>query len=168
MTVDELNAVSADGFVKAVGFVAEHSPWVALRAAGRRPFSTAEGVAAAFDAIIAGATADERLGLLKAHPDLAGKAAVAADLTAESRQEQASAGLDAMSPAEHERFQALNAAYRERFGFPFVICVREHTRASILDQFDDRLRSTAEAELETGLREVCKIIRLRLVDAVSA
>jgi OHCU decarboxylase len=105
---------------------------------------------------------EQRLALIRAHPDLAGRAAVAGELTAHSAAEQSSAGLDRLTPDEYERFTRANAAYRERFGFPFVICVREHTKESILAGADARLQRAPEDEERTALEEIAKIARLRL------
>jgi OHCU decarboxylase len=112
-------------------------------------------------------SAAEQLALIQAHPDLAGRAAIAKELTAESAREQASARLDQLTPAQFARFQELNSAYRQRFGFPFIICVREHTRARILTNFEQRIEHTWEEELATALIEIGKIASLRLQDTVS-
>jgi OHCU decarboxylase len=109
-----------------------------------------------------------RLALIHAHPDLAGRAAIAGVLTPESSREQASARLDRLTAEEYARFQQLNSAYRERFGFPFIICVREHTLASILEQFERRLNHDRAAEMTTALTEIGKIASLRLHDTVRA
>jgi OHCU decarboxylase len=110
---------------------------------------------------------NRQLALIRAHPDLAGKAAVAGELTAESTREQSSAGLDRLTPEEFARFTELNTAYRERFAFPFIICVREHTKASILGQFAERLGHSHDQEIAFALGEVAKIARLRLFDRVA-
>lgn len=157
--IHDFNTLSSDAFVARYRGVVEHSPWVVERAAARRPFADlAEGIAA----VLADATADERLSVIRAHPELAGRAAVAGTLTAESRSEQASAGLDRMTPQEFERFHGLNAAYRDRFGFPFVICVRRTDRAGILRAMAERLDHDRETEVATALEEIGHIVRLRL------
>jgi OHCU decarboxylase len=109
---------------------------------------------------------EEQLDLIRAHPDLAGKAAIAGDLTDDSRREQSSAGLDNLTPEQFATFTRLNAAYRARFGFPFIVCVREHTRDSILASFETRLGNDAEQERARALEEIGKIAHLRLFDAV--
>jgi OHCU decarboxylase len=109
---------------------------------------------------------DQQIALIRAHPDLAGRAAVAGELTEESAREQASARLDQLTPAQYAEFHRLNDAYRSKFGFPFVICVREHTRASILTNFSDRLALSRDQEAATALAEIGKIAGLRLRDAV--
>ena len=159
MTDSDFNAMSSEAFVARYASVVEHSPWVVERAATRRPFADlAEGIVAVLD----DATPEERLSVIRAHPELAGRAAIAGTLTEESRSEQASAGLDRMTRQEFERFHALNAAYGERFGFPFVICVRRTDRAGILRAMAERLANDREAEVETALTEIGHIVRLRL------
>ncbi|MGH2345763.1 MAG: 2-oxo-4-hydroxy-4-carboxy-5-ureidoimidazoline decarboxylase, partial [Chloroflexota bacterium] len=131
-----------------------------------RPFASIEQLYAVLCAGVQGAPEAEQLALIRAHPDLAGKAAIGGDLTDHSRREQSSAALDRLSHEQFAAFTRLNTAYRERFGFPFIICVRDHTRESILSSFETRLANGAEEERLTALAEVCKIARLRLFDAV--
>ncbi|WP_156840302.1 2-oxo-4-hydroxy-4-carboxy-5-ureidoimidazoline decarboxylase [Novosphingobium aquimarinum] len=140
----------------------EHSPWVEERA-DARPSSGDRH--ADLMAVVAEASDAERLALIRAHPELAGKAAVDRTLTDASAAEQASAGLDRLSPEEFERFHALNSAYRERFGFPFIICVRLTDKAGILAAMEARLAHTREEEIATAIAEIGKITRLRLEDA---
>ncbi|WP_336605233.1 2-oxo-4-hydroxy-4-carboxy-5-ureidoimidazoline decarboxylase [Phenylobacterium aquaticum] len=121
-----------EAFLAAFGHLYEHSPWVAERAWAKGPFAEPEALKAAFQTAIADASTAEQLALLRAHPQLADKAAIAQGLTADSAAEQASAGLDRLTEAEFGEFHALNAAYAERFGFPFIICVRLHDKAGIL------------------------------------
>ena len=155
----DFNTLSDRDFVTRYASVVEHSPWVVERAAARRPFDDlAEGIIA----VLADATPEERLSVIRAHPELAGRAAIAGTLTAASQSEQASAGLDRMTPEAFERFHSLNAAYRERFGFPFVICVRRTDRAGILRAMADRLTNDAETEVATAIDEIGHIVRLRL------
>jgi len=132
----------------------EHSPWVEARAAS---LSHADLMAA-----VHAATPEEQLGLIRAHPELAGKAAVDGTLTEASATEQASAGLDRLTPEEFDRFHALNAAYGEKFGFPFIICVRLTDKAGILAAMERRLGNDRAAEIATALDEIGKIVRLRL------
>jgi 2-oxo-4-hydroxy-4-carboxy-5-ureidoimidazoline decarboxylase len=150
-------------FVRRFGFLFEHSPWVVARAAARRPFADLHAglMQAVYDA-----TPEERLALIRAHPELAGKAAIDKTLTAESTAEQASAGLDRLTEAEFARFHELNARYRERFAFPFVICVRLTDKAGILAAMERRLGNDRDAELDAAIAEVGKIVRLRLEDAL--
>lgn len=161
MTQSIMDMPEAD-FICRFGFLFEHSPWVVERAAKRRPFGDLH---AGLMQVVADATDDERLALIRAHPELAGKAAIDRTLTAESTAEQASAGLDRLTEAEFARFHELNAAYRERFGFPFVICVRLTDKAGILAAMERRLGNDRETELAAAIYEVGEIVRLRLEDA---
>jgi len=154
-----------DDFVARFGSIYEHSPWIAERAweAEMGPANdTALGLAFALRCQFRMASPEERLGVLRAHPDLAGKLAAAKRLTADSTAEQASAGLDALTDAERARFTALNAAYTEKFGFPFIIAVRDNTKASILAAFEKRLANSAEQEFATACAQVERIAQLRL------
>ncbi|HVC82397.1 MAG TPA: 2-oxo-4-hydroxy-4-carboxy-5-ureidoimidazoline decarboxylase [Chloroflexota bacterium] len=168
VTLSWLNQASESEFTAAIGFVLEGSPHFAARAALSRPFASVEQLSAALWEEVERATETEQLALIRAHPDLAGKAAIAGDLTEDSRREQSSAGLDRLTPEQFAAFTRLNAAYREKFGFPFIICVREHTRESILSNFATRLDHNAAEERTTALAEIGKIARLRLFDAVRA
>src|SRR6201997_4145834 len=157
-----LNACSKDHFVAALANIFEHSPWIAERAASARPFA---GVNALFDAMktaVDHASADLRLTLIKGHPDLANKTQRAAGLTAESTAEQNSVGLDRLSDAEYEAFERVNNAYRAKFGFPYIICVRRHTKDSILRDFERRLPNDANKEIRTAIEEICRIAALRV------
>ena len=139
----------------------EHSPWVEERA-DARPSSGDRH--ADLMAVVRDASPEEQLALIRAHPELAGKAAVDGSLTDASAAEQASAGLDRLTQAEFDRFHALNAAYREKFGFPFIICVRLTDKAGILDAMERRLANDRDTEIATALREIGEIARLRLED----
>ena len=166
VTLNALNAADMLEFVRMVGHVFEHAPWVAERAARLRPFATVEALHAAMFAQIAEAPVETKLAAIANHPELAGKEVQTGAMTADSVSEQGSAGLDRLTPAEFERFQKLNRAYRERFGFPFMICVRHHTRASILSEFERRLAGTREEEIETALKQIFAITRLRIAARV--
>jgi len=163
VTLAELNAASRDAFVDAVGWVFEHSPWVAERAWQPGGFEGLDALDAALRAAMYAASDDAKLALIRAHPDLGEKVGV---LTEHSRREQSGLGLDRLAPDEYERFMATNAAYREKFGIPFVVCVREHTKESILENADARLANPREREIDTALGEIAKIARLRLEDAL--
>lgn len=139
----------------------EHSPWVEERADARP--SSGDRLADLL-AVLRDASAEEQLALIRAHPELAGKAAIDKTLTDASAAEQASAGLDRLTPHEYERFHALNAAYRERFGFPFIVCVRLTDKAGILDAMERRLSNDREAEIAEALHQIGQIVRLRLED----
>ncbi|SMB79035.1 2-oxo-4-hydroxy-4-carboxy-5-ureidoimidazoline decarboxylase [Deinococcus hopiensis] len=166
LTLPEINALPLPEFVRLFAGVLEHSPRYAERVATQRPFSTVEALAAAFVGTLQTDTPEQQLALIRAHPDLAGKAALAGDVTPESASEQASAGLDRLTPGEYAEFQRLNAAYHERFGLPYVVCVREHTKASILTGAAERLNHSPEQERVTALREIGKIATLRVLDLV--
>lgn len=139
----------------------EHSPWVEERADARR--STGDRHADLM-AVMYDATPEEQLALIRAHPELAGKAAIDRTLTEASTAEQASAGLDRLTPEEYAEFHRLNAAYRERFDFPFIICVRLTDKAGILAAMERRLANDREAEVATALEQIGEIVRLRLED----
>ncbi len=139
----------------------EHSPWVEARADAQP--STGDRHADLM-AVVHAASAEEQLALIRAHPELAGKAAIDKTLTEASASEQASAGLDRMTPAEYEQFHSFNAAYRARFGFPFIICVRLTDKAGILAAMQARLAHDRETEVATAIAQIGEIVRLRLED----
>jgi OHCU decarboxylase len=150
-------------FIARYGGIYEHSPWVAeLVAPLAAGLDDAGRLADLMADCVDNADAEQQLALIRAHPDLAGKAQVASELTADSTAEQASAGLDRCSRVEYEKFQALNDAYRQKFGFPFVMAVRGSSRAEILEAFSARLQNDYDEEFETALVEIHKIARLRL------
>ena len=152
-------------FVARYGGVFEHSAWIAERAfdGGALPARfDAALLHAALAAEFRGATEAERLGVLRAHPDLAGRLAVAGELTEDSRQEQAGAGLDRLSQAEFARFTDLNTRYQARFGFPFIIAVKGLSKDEILHAFENRIHHSRQEEFDTACHEVEKIARLRL------
>jgi 2-oxo-4-hydroxy-4-carboxy-5-ureidoimidazoline decarboxylase len=160
-----LETLDRDAFAALLGQAFEDAGWVADAVWQRAPFGSLDELDAALRAAVAEAPEARQVELVRAHPDLAGKAAIAGDLSATAASEQASAGLDRLTAAQHARFTELNAAYRERFGFPFVICVRDNTRDSILAAFEERLGHSREEELETALAQVVRIAHLRLEDA---
>jgi OHCU decarboxylase len=162
LTPDEAGALDEEAFVARFGTTYEHSPWVARGAWRRRPFDGFDSLARAFETTVLEAPVDRRLALVRSHPELAGREADEGALTVESTVEQASAGLNRLSPGELSRLRKLNAAYRTRFEFPLVVAVREHTKASIFAQGEARLESSPEEELGTALGEIFKIARLRL------
>jgi 2-oxo-4-hydroxy-4-carboxy-5-ureidoimidazoline decarboxylase len=168
VSLDTLNRMTPDAFTRALSGIVEHAPWVAAQAAGRRPYAT---LTALFDAIkqaILKQDGQGRLALLRGHPELAGLAARSGSMTAESVSEQQGAGLSALSGERAATFDALNAAYNARFGFPFIICVRRHGGDSILREFRRRLDQSVEAETETALAEVFRVVALRLDALVEA
>src|SRR6201996_7081466 len=167
-TLAGLNACSRDDFVAALANIFEHSPWIAEQAAAARPFSGLGALFAAMKSAAERAPAEMRLALIKAHPDLANKTQRAAGLTAESDAEQNSVGLDRLSDAEYEAFERINNAYRSRFGFPYIVCVRRQTKDSILRDFERRLPNDEAAEMKTSIEEICRIAALRLDQLVAA
>jgi len=160
--MEGVNALTRQAFVDRYGRLFEHSPWVAEDAYADRPFADEGELFAALRAAMYAAPRRRQLALIRAHPDLAGRAAVEGSLTASSEREQASAGLDRLTPDEFASFTRLNTAYRDRFGFPFVVCVREHTKESILRVATERLEHTRDEEVRVALEEIAKIARLRL------
>lgn len=167
MTLERLNALDRAAFVAAVGFAFEDAPWVADAAWSARPFASVGALWSAMMAAVNAAPPEQRLAIVRAHPDLAGRIARARGLSAAAAHEQSAAGLDALVPGEAQRLERGNAAYRERFGFPFVICAREHDAASIADALETRLQNDRERELATALNEAGKIARLRLEDVLA-
>ena len=150
-------------FIPRYGAIYEHSPWVAEQVAlFAADVADKDRLAELMADCVDNADTERQLALIRAHPDLAGKLQVAGELTADSTDEQASAGLDQCSKIEYERFQALNEAYKEKFGFPFVMAVRNSNRADILEAFSSRLQNDYDAEFETALTEIHKIARLRI------
>jgi OHCU decarboxylase len=166
LTIVQVNDLNEEEFVGRFGSLYEHSPWIAERAWHERPFGSLSELHGAFVRAMYNAPPARQLALVRAHPDLAGKAAITGELTPESTQEQASAGLDRLSPEEYEAFRRLNTAYREKFGFPMVVAVREHTKETILADVRARLRHSRSEEIETALAEIAKIAYLRLKDLV--
>lgn len=164
LTIAALNALDRAAFVAAVGHVFEHSPWIAAAAWEQRPFSDIAALHAAMCAVVAMAGEERQLGLIRAHPDLAGRVAMAGQLTPNSAREQAAAGLAALSTEERARLTGYNEAYKTRFGFPFVICVRANKHAAILAAFPGRLANSPSQEIATALAEIDKIAWLRLCD----
>ncbi|HEX9068273.1 MAG TPA: 2-oxo-4-hydroxy-4-carboxy-5-ureidoimidazoline decarboxylase [Ktedonobacterales bacterium] len=167
ITLSQLNALDRPGFVAALAGIFEGSPWIVEETWARRPFPS---VAALYDALAAtmlAAPIEKQLALIRAHPDLVGRAALAGTLTPASTAEQAAAGLDVLSSGEIAAFTRLNDDYKRRFDFPFVICARDHRKASILAGFEARLGNAREEEITTALGEVGKIARLRLRDTVT-
>ncbi len=167
IALQQVNALDAAGFVDRFGDIAEHSPWVAERAAAARPFTDREAMVLAFAAAMRGATPAAQAALLNAHPDLAGRAALAGAIAEDSKQEQAGAGLDRLTAAEFARFTALNSRYRERFGFPFILAVKGATKDQILAAFEARVDNDPAVEFETALAQVARIFRFRIEDRVA-
>jgi len=167
LTLLQLNQFSAPEFVRAVGPAFEHSPWIAETTWDKRPFANLEQLCAALCETVKNAGQEKQLALICAHPDLVGRAALAGTLTRESAGEQASAGLKELSPDEVLLFQKQNAAYKSKFGFPFVICARLNKKAAILAGFERRLKNSRAEEIKTALEEIFKIAELRLHDLIA-
>jgi len=167
LTLDALNQMSPEDFASAVGDAFELAPWVAESAATRRPFATVTALHAAMIGTVRAAPRERQAEFLRGHPDLAGKAARAGAITDESKREQASVGLDSLNEEEFARFHRLNDAYRAKFGIPFIVCVRRHTRDSILAQFERRLGHDAATEHAAAMQEVFFITRLRIAAKVT-
>jgi 2-oxo-4-hydroxy-4-carboxy-5-ureidoimidazoline decarboxylase len=166
LTPDRLNAADRNDFIAALGNVFEYSPWIAEAVETKRPFPTIAALCDAMLDVMAKAEPQQRLTLLRAHPDLANKTQRAAGLTEESVSEQDGAGLDRLSEREFTMFEELNSAYKQRFGFPFILCVRRHTRDSILDAFARRLQNTRDDEEQAAISEIGRIATLRLAALV--
>jgi OHCU decarboxylase len=167
LDIVQVGELDRPAFVARFGGVFEASPWVAEQAYAFGPFEDTAELYRAMAALVAKAPRERQLALIRAHPDLAGKAAIAGELTPESTAEQAAAGLDRLSPDQFARITALNAAYRERFDLPFIICAREHDADGIIAAMERRLHNTPEDEIGSSLEEIGRIARLRLDDLVA-
>lgn len=167
IALEQLNVAAVPEFVSALAGIFEHSPWIAERAAAARPFTSTVGLLDAMSAVIAAATNEEQLRLIRAHPELAGKAAIRNELTAESGREQKGAGLDSCTPEQFARLHELNKAYNERFGFPFILAVRGHDPASIIRCFEQRIGHEPAAEQQVALQQIGRIGGFRLADVVT-
>ena len=165
--LNNLNSLSRDDFVRVIGPAFEQSPWIAEVTWKKRPFASVEQLHEALCQTVQNADEEKQLELIRAHPDLVGRAAREGTLTRESTAEQASAGLNNLSPAEMELFRKQNAAYRERFGFPFIICARLNGKEAILEAFRIRLDHSRPQEIGAALDEIFKIASWRLQDLFS-
>jgi len=162
MTIADLNSLEHAQFVAAIGWVFEHSPWVAERAWAVRPFANVEQLHRVMVERVERALPEEQLALLRAHPDLGTRARVSEASSAE----QAGAGLDQLTQAEFERLRALNETYRDKFGFPFLFAVKGSTKHDILDALERRVQSSREEEYRVALHQVYRIARFRLEDTL--
>lgn len=163
--LDRLNMMSQESFLQLAGPWFEKSPWVAQRTFGKRPFASLDHLHQKLCATMFAATREDQLKLIAAHPDLAGR--LNPTLTSQSQREQMDAGLNSMSATEVDRLRRLNQRYRDKFGFPFVICARENKKDAILAALPKRLEHSREDEIQTALVEIGKIARLRMIDVVS-
>jgi OHCU decarboxylase len=159
-----LNELGREGFLRVIGPVFEHSPWIAELTWAKRPFESAATLHRALCETVLASDDPRKLALIRAHPDLAGRAARAGTLTPASTCEQASGGLDKLSAEEAALFDTYNREYRERFGFPFVICARQNKKEAMLAGFERRLKNSLQQEIEAALAEILKIAELRLHD----
>jgi len=164
--LDEINSLTGEEFVRIIGPVFEHSPWIAEAIWGERPFASLEELHLALCEMVESAGGEKQLALIRAHPDLVGQAALAGTLTRPSNSEQASSGLDKLAPGEIATFQTFNRTYHEKFGFPFVICARLNEKEAILAGFKKRLRNSRPEEIKTALEQIRQIAYLRLKDII--
>ena len=167
LTISQLNQSSRAEFVRVVGPVFEHSPWITEAAWLKRPFTGPAQLHQTLCETVKNSSEERQLALIRAHPDLVGRAALAGTLTCESNSEQAGAGLNRLSAEEIDLFQKQNAAYKNKFGFPFVICARLNKKDAILAGFERRLNHSRGQEIKTALEEIFKIAELRLRDLIS-
>jgi 2-oxo-4-hydroxy-4-carboxy-5-ureidoimidazoline decarboxylase len=164
VTLDAVNRMDRESFVAALGWVFEHSPWVAERAWPRRPFASVEALHQAMAAEVAGAPAAEQVALIRAHPDLGSRAR----MSSASSGEQAGAGLDHLTLEEYEQLHRLNSAYRDKFGFPFIYAVKGSTRQDILLALQQRLSNDPAAEHAIALTQIYRIAQIRLEETLHA
>ncbi len=167
MTLSELNQLTRDAFVRVVGPAFEHSPWIAEAAWPQRPFDNRDILRKTLCEVVGNSGTEKQIALIRAHPDLVGRAALVGTLTRASTGEQAAAGLDKLSPEEIRQFEDYNAAYKGKFGFPFVICARLNKKDAILAGFARRMNNSREQEIKTALEEIFRIAELRLTDLIS-
>jgi 2-oxo-4-hydroxy-4-carboxy-5-ureidoimidazoline decarboxylase len=166
-TLAQLNAADASAFHGHLGDVFEHAPWVATAIVDQRPFASTDALHRAMLAAVAARPEDARVALFNGHPELAGAAARLGDMTADSVREQGGLALGALGAEDSARWDGLNAAYRARFGFPFILCIKRHTRASALAAFAARLANDRATELAGTLAEIGRITRLRLAGRIA-
>ncbi|HTB83278.1 MAG TPA: 2-oxo-4-hydroxy-4-carboxy-5-ureidoimidazoline decarboxylase [Candidatus Sulfotelmatobacter sp.] len=165
-SINKINGLGQSEFVRVIGPVFEHSPWIAEQTYVQQPFAGLGNLHHALCETVKGSGEEKQLALIRAHPDLVGKLALAGKLTRESTNEQASAGLDKLSPEEISLFENQNAAYKNKFGFPFIICARLNKKEAILQGFESRLKHSREQEIPAALSEIFKIAELRLRDLI--
>jgi 2-oxo-4-hydroxy-4-carboxy-5-ureidoimidazoline decarboxylase len=166
ITLNHLNHIDAGGFTALLGAVFEHSPWIADKSAGGRPYADLASLHTAMCRQVEESDRAAQLALIRAHPKLAGKAALRGELTAESTREQQGAGLNLCSAEEFEKLHALNDAYNRKFGFPFIVAVRGHTRTSILALMERRLQNDSDTEMQQALQQIYQIALYRLQDMI--
>ena len=167
MTIEEINELDEESFTEELGPVFENSPWIARATWGVRPFRSGEDLLSELVSTVEKSEVSSQLSLIREHPDLAGRLAEAGQLTEESTREQAAAGLSEIDPETRATIREQNQIYREKFGFPFVICARLNNPDTILSAFEERLQQTRDDEIQTALGEIFKIASLRLVDLLA-
>ncbi|VWB40025.1 OHCU decarboxylase [Burkholderia lata] len=167
-TLEQLNTMAPSVFVAALSGIFEHSPWVAEVAAGERPFASIDALHKTMSGAVETGGEVRQLALINAHPELAGKAAVRGELTAESTREQSGAGLDQCTQEEFDKLLTLNRTYREKFGFPFILAVRGYDRHGIIANFESRVNHSRTEELRASLDQIYRIARFRLDDLIDA
>ena len=163
----ELNRGKDANFIAALGDVFEYSPWLVARTASARPFASRDALIDSLMVAMREAAEEEKLALIRAHPDLAGKAVRVGDLTDYSLHEQSSVGLDRLSDEEYDRFTRLNDTYKKTFGFPFIIAVLDHTKDSILAAFEDRLEGDRGSQIDEAIKNIGRIVSLRVLGTVT-
>jgi 2-oxo-4-hydroxy-4-carboxy-5-ureidoimidazoline decarboxylase len=167
-TLEQLNQASADAFVASLSGIFEHSPWVAEAAALQRPYASIDALHHTMSRAVETSGETKQLALINAHPELAGKAAVRGELTEESTREQSGAGLNQCTQEEFDKLQALNRAYREKFGFPFILAVRGYDRHGIIANFEARVNNSRADEMRASLDQIYRIARFRLDELIDA
>ena len=163
-SLSQLNQMSQSEFTDTLGAVFEDSPWVAQKAWQKRPFANLDSLHQRMVEVVQAATPDEQLALIRLHPDLGNKA----KMSESSVKEQAGVQLDQLNLEDFDRFQSLNNAYKNRFGFPFIVAVKNQTKDSILEAFEHRLNNSVDRERAQALAEIAKIARFRLEKIVLA
>jgi 2-oxo-4-hydroxy-4-carboxy-5-ureidoimidazoline decarboxylase len=164
LTIAELNQTDRETFVDLLGSVYERSPWVAERTWSEQPFSSIDDVHESMESAVRNVSREEKLQLLREHPDLGERT----EMTEASQKEQTSAGLDQLSPNQYEAFQRLNETYREKFGFPFIIAVKDESPSTIRAAMEERVDHSKSEEFQTALNEVHTIARFRLEDLLAS
>jgi 2-oxo-4-hydroxy-4-carboxy-5-ureidoimidazoline decarboxylase len=167
-TLEQLNNASTEAFVAALSGIFEHSPWVAEAAAGQRPYASVDVLHRTMSGAVEASGELKQLALINAHPELAGKAAVRGELTEESTREQSGAGLNLCTQEEFDKLQSLNRAYREKFGFPFILAVRGYDRHGIIANFESRVSNSRADEMRASLDQIYRIARFRLDELIDA
>lgn len=155
-----------NGFTLALADIFEHSPWIPSKTWIERPFDTIDDLHEKLCLTLDAASTEQKIELIRAHPDLAGKLAISGELTEYSTNEQQSAQLDKLSKEQFKRISSLNNRYKEKFGFPFIICVKEHSQASIFEHFEERVQNDSNSELAAALFQICRIAWHRLNDLI--